>query len=76
VLQIEIKNALKVAVHDEGGGVTEAQVLMVIVPKDAQVTAEVVIDNKDIGFVNARQRAEIKLQTFPFTRYTARSAPP
>ena len=59
----------QVAVHTEGGVVTPAQVLMVIVPKDAQVTAEVVIDNKDIGFVNAGQSAEIKLETFPFTRY-------
>ena len=59
----------QVAVHTEGGVVTAAQVLMVIVPKDAQVTAEVVIDNKDIGFVNSGQAAEIKLETFPFTRY-------
>ena len=28
-----------------------------------------VIDNKDIGFVNAGQAVEIKLETFPFTRY-------
>jgi len=49
--------------------VTPAQVLMVIVPKDAQVTAEVVVDNKDIGFVGAGQAAAIKLETFPFTRY-------
>ena len=59
----------QVAVHTEGGVVTEAQVLMVIVPKDAEVTAEVVIDNKDIGFVNAGQHATIKLETFPYTRY-------
>ncbi len=59
----------QVAVHTEGGVVTPAQVLMVIVPKDAQVTAEVVVDNKDIGFVGAGQSAAIKLETFPFTRY-------
>ncbi len=59
----------QVAVHTEGGVVTPAQVLMVIVPTDAQVTAEVVIDNKDIGFVSAGQAAEVKLETFPFTRY-------
>ena len=59
----------QVAVHTEGGVATEAQVLMVIVPKDAQVTAEVVIDNKDIGFVNADQDVTIKLETFPYTRY-------
>ena len=59
----------QVAVHTEGGVVTPAQVLMVIVPKDAEVTAEVSIDNKDIGFVNAGDSAQIKLETFPFTRY-------
>ena len=59
----------QVAVHTEGGVVTPAQVLMVIVPRDAQVTAEVVIDNKDIGFVNAGQPAVIKLETFAYTRY-------
>ena len=59
----------QVAVHTEGGVVTPAQVLMVIVPKDAEVTAEVVVDNKDIGFVNAGQAVAVKLETFPFTRY-------
>ncbi len=59
----------QVAVHTEGGVVTPAQVLMVIVPKDAEVTAEVTVDNKDIGFVNAGDSAQIKLETFPFTRY-------
>ena len=59
----------QVAVHTEGGVVTPAQVLMVIVPKDAQVSAEVVIDNKDIGFVNAGQAVAVKLETFPYTRY-------
>ena len=59
----------QVAVHTDGGVVTPAQVLMVIVPRDAQVTAEVVIDNKDIGFVNAGQPAVIKLETFAYTRY-------
>ncbi|WP_418317607.1 HlyD family type I secretion periplasmic adaptor subunit [Piscinibacter sakaiensis] len=59
----------QVAVHTEGGVVTPAQVLMVIVPKDAPLTAKVIIDNKDIGFVHVGQAAQIKLETFPFTRY-------
>ena len=59
----------QVAVHTAGGVVTPAQVLMIVVPKDAEVSADVVIDNKDIGFVNAGQPAEVKLETFPFTRY-------
>jgi hemolysin D len=59
----------QLAIHTEGGVVTPAQVLMVIVPYDAQVSAEVVIDNKDIGFVHEGQSAQIKLETFNFTRY-------
>lgn len=59
----------QLAIHTPGGVVTEAQPLMVIVPDDAQVTAEVTIDNKDIGFVSTGQEAAIKLETFPFTKY-------
>lgn len=59
----------QLAVHTEGGVVTEAQPLMVIVPEDASVTAEVTLENKDIGFVSVGQEAEIKLETFTFTRY-------
>lgn len=59
----------QLAVHTPGGVATEAQTLMVIVPRQAQVTAEVMLENKDIGFVRAGQPVEIKLETFPFTRY-------
>jgi hemolysin D len=59
----------QLAIHTAGGVVTEAQTLMVIVPDGAQVTAEVTMENKDVGFVSAGQAAEIKLETFPFTRY-------
>jgi hemolysin D len=63
----------QLAVHSVGGVVTEAQALMVIVPwageGAAPVTAEVMLDNKDIGFVNPGQAVEIKLETFPYNRY-------
>lgn len=59
----------QLAVHTAGGVVTPAQPLLVIVPFDAEVTAEVALENKDIGFVRVGQEAEIKLETFPFTRY-------
>lgn len=55
--------------HTDGGVVTEAQPLMVIVPDNASVTAEVTLENKDIGFVSVGQEAAIKLETFTFTRY-------
>jgi hemolysin D len=56
-------------VRTVGGVVTEAQVLMVIVPKDDALEVEAFLENKDIGFVNAGQVAEVKVETFPFTRY-------
>lgn len=59
----------QLAAHTEGGVVTEAQPLMVIVPDGAQVRAEVTLENKDIGFVSPTQEAAIKLETFPYTRY-------
>lgn len=59
----------QLAIHSVGGVVTSAQQLMVVVPDATQVTAEVAIANQDIGFVNAGQAAEIKLETFSFTKY-------
>jgi hemolysin D len=59
----------QLAVHTAGGVFTPAQVLLVLVPDDAEVTAEVVLENKDVGFVRQGQEATIKLETFPYTRY-------
>jgi hemolysin D len=59
----------QLAIHTTGGVVTPAQVLLVVVPDDAAVTAEVTIDNKDVGFIGPGQEVEIKFETFPFTRY-------
>lgn len=59
----------QLAIHTTGGVVKEAEVLLVLVPDDAEVTAEVVLENKDVGFVRNGQEATIKLETFPYTRY-------
>lgn len=59
----------QLAIHTVGGVVTEAQALMAVVPDDAALEVEAMIENKDIGFVNAGQDAEIKVQTFQFTKY-------
>jgi hemolysin D len=59
----------QLSVHTSGGVVTPAQVLLVLVPDDAEVTAEVVLANKDVGFVRQDQEATIKLETFPYTRH-------
>lgn len=59
----------QLSVHTIGGVVTPAQQLMVIAPKEGQMEIEAWIENKDIGFVNAGQQAEIKVEAFPFTKY-------
>jgi len=52
-----------------GGVVTPAQELMRIVPLDQQLIAEAWLLNKDIGFVEVGQQAEVKLESFEFTKY-------
>jgi len=59
----------QLAIHARGGIVTPAQPLMVIVPNDYAAEVEAVLENKDVGFVKPGQVAEIKVETFPFTRY-------
>ena len=59
----------QLAVHTVGGVVTPAQPLLVIVPGDNPLEAEAFVENKDIGFVRAGQIAEVKVETFPFTKY-------
>jgi hemolysin D len=59
----------QLAVHSAGALVTQAQPLMVLVPAAAEVMAEVTVNNKDIGFVQAGLSAVVKLETFPFTRH-------
>ncbi len=59
----------QLAIHTTGGVVTSAQPLMIVVPDSPTVTAEITIANQDIGFVNAGQMAEVKLETFPYTKY-------
>lgn len=59
----------QLAVATIGGVVTPAQPLMVIVPKENVLEVEALLPNKDIGFVNPGQTAEIKVETFPYTRY-------
>lgn len=59
----------QLAIHTVGGVVTPAQALMVIAPTDYQAEIEAVLENKDVGFVKVGQPAEVKVETFPFTRY-------
>ena len=59
----------QLAVHTVGGVVTPAQALLVVVPSDSQFEIEAMVSNRDIGFVRSGQEAEIKVDTFNFTRY-------
>lgn len=59
----------QLAVTTVGGVVTPAQPLMVIVPKESVLEVEAMLPNRDIGFVNSGQDAEVKVETFPFTKY-------
>jgi hemolysin D len=59
----------QLAVHTVGGVVTPAQALAVVVPADSHIEIEAMVSNRDIGFVHAGQEAEIKIDTFNFTRY-------
>ena len=56
-------------VHTVGGVVTPAQALLAVAPSDSPIEVKAMVSNHDIGFVQAGQRAEIKVDTFNFTRY-------
>jgi len=59
----------QLAIHTVGGVVTPAQQLMTIVPTDSHLEVEAMISNRDIGFINVGEPAEVKIDTFNFTRY-------
>ncbi|MDH3561002.1 MAG: HlyD family type I secretion periplasmic adaptor subunit [Gammaproteobacteria bacterium] len=59
----------RMEVHTVGGVVKPAEPLMYIVPGDAGLEVEAWVKNKDVGFVEAGQETEIKVETFPFTKY-------
>jgi hemolysin D len=59
----------QLAVHTIGGVVTPAQSLLVLVPADSPLEIEAMVLNRDIGFVYVGQEAQIKVDTFNFTKY-------
>ena len=46
-----------------------AERLMVVVPADAALEIKAKVLNKNIGFVRSGQTSEIKVESFPFTKY-------
>jgi hemolysin D len=59
----------QLTVHTVGGVVPFAQPLMQIVPKESAVEVEASLENKDVGFVQEGQPAEVKIDTFEYTKY-------
>lgn len=59
----------EMTLHTVGGVVSPAQVLMKIVPENTPVEIEVLLENKDMGFVVEGQLAEVKVDTYNFTKY-------
>jgi hemolysin D len=52
-----------------GQVVTQGQELMRIVPNNVKMQVRAYVSNADIGFIREGQPAEIKVNTFSFTRY-------
>jgi HlyD family type I secretion membrane fusion protein len=59
----------QLAVHTIGGVVQPAQQLLVVAPREDRLEMEALVLNRDIGFVQPGQPAEVKLETFTFTRF-------
>jgi hemolysin D len=59
----------QLAVHSIGGVVTPAQQVMMIVPADSRIEVEAMLQNRDVGFVSNGQEAQVKVDTFNFTKY-------
>ncbi|HGH6708454.1 hemolysin D [Neisseria meningitidis] len=59
----------ELATYTVGGVVQAAQKMMVIAPDDDKMDVEVLVLNKDIGFVEQGQDAVVKIESFPYTRY-------
>ncbi|MGH7254839.1 MAG: HlyD family type I secretion periplasmic adaptor subunit [Nitrospirales bacterium] len=59
----------QLAINTVGGVVTPAQQLMVVVPGEHRLEIEAWVENKDVGFLRAGQPVEIKVESFPFTRF-------
>ena len=59
----------QLTIHTVGGVVTPAQALLEVVPLDSRLEIEAMVPNHDVGFVRAGQQAEIKVDTFSFTKY-------
>lgn len=59
----------QINVHTVGGVIGAAQPLMSLVPIDDPLEVEVALENKDIGRLRPGMTAQVKVDTFPYTRF-------
>lgn len=59
----------QLAIRTEGGVVSPGQPLLQVVPNEGGLTLEVMVENRDAGFIRAGQRAAVKVAAFPYTKY-------
>lgn len=59
----------QLALTTKGQVVTSGQPILAIVPANAGLEIEALIQNKDVGFVRPGQAVTIKVEAFPFTRF-------
>ena len=52
-----------------GSFVRQGERIMAVVPADGRLAIRAHVRNRDVGFVRAGQRAIVKIDAFPFTRY-------
>lgn len=57
------------ATHTPGTVVAPGTIVLTLVPRDEPLLAEVWVANVDAGFVQATQKARVKLAAYPFQKY-------
>jgi HlyD family secretion protein len=55
--------------HTAGTVVSPGTILLILVPRNDPVKAEVWVTNEDAGWVEVNQTVKIKLAAFPFNKY-------
>ncbi|MET4692577.1 HlyD family type I secretion periplasmic adaptor subunit [Endozoicomonas lisbonensis] len=59
----------QIQIHSTGDVVQPGQPVMVIVPLNSKLIVEAMVQNKDIRWIEPQQKVQIKLESFPYTRY-------
>ncbi len=60
---------LDVAKRSVGSVLREAEAFITIVPSNAKMVAEIMINSSDVGFTKSGDEAIIKIDAFPYQRY-------